>query len=153
TTRVYTQAHVLDVVHQQRALNFPPGHEYSYSNTGFNLLAIVVQRVSGMPLPEFTRRRLFEPLGMTHTSWRDDFTRIVKGRAIAYEARAQNTFAQDMPFENVYGNSSLLTTVGDLLIWNENLHTGKIGGAGFLDIMYKQGVLNSGRKIAYASGL
>jgi CubicO group peptidase (beta-lactamase class C family) len=153
TTRVYTHAHVLDIVSRQRALNFPPGREYSYSNTGYNLLAIVVQRVSGMSLPEFTRRRLFEPLGMTHTSWRDDFTRIVKGRAIAYEPRGQNAFAQDMPFENVYGNSSLLTTVGDLLIWNENLHTGKLGGAAFLEMMHKQGVLNSGRKIAYASGL
>jgi CubicO group peptidase (beta-lactamase class C family) len=153
TTRVYTHAHVLEVVNRQRALNFTPGREYSYSNTGYNLLAIVVQRVSGMALPEFTRRRLFEPLGMTHTSWRDDFTRIVKGRAIAYEPRAQNTFAQDMPFENVYGNSSLLTTVGDLLIWNENLRTGKVGGPAFLQMMHKQGVLNSGRRIAYASGL
>ena len=153
TTRVYTHAHVLEVVNHQRALNFTPGREYSYSNTGYNLLAIIVQRVSGMSLPEFTRRRLFEPLGMTHTSWRDDFTRIVKGRAIAYEARLQNTFAQDMPFENVYGNSSLLTTVGDLLIWNENLNTGKVGGPAFLQTMHKQGVLNSGRKIAYATGL
>ena len=153
TTRVYTHAHVLEIVNHQRALNFTPGRAYSYSNTGYNLLAVVVQRVSGMALPEFTRRRLFEPLGMTNTSWRDDFTRIVKGRAIAYEARLQNTFAQDMPFENVYGNSSLLTTVGDLLIWNENLRTAKVGGPTFLQMMHKQGVLNSGRKIAYASGL
>jgi CubicO group peptidase (beta-lactamase class C family) len=152
TTRVHTHAHVLDIVSRQRALNFPPGREYSYSNTGYNLLAIVVERVSGMSLAEFSRRRLFEPLGLTHTSWRDDFTRIVKGRAIAYAPRGQG-WAQDMPFENVYGNGGLLTTVGDLLIWNENLKSGKVGGPALLQAMHKQGVLNNGRKISYASGL
>src|SRR4029077_2600366 len=75
TTRVHTHAHVLEIVSRQKALNFTPGTQWSYSNTGFNLAAIIVQRVSGMPFPEFTRVRLFQPLGMTHTSWRDDYTR------------------------------------------------------------------------------
>ena len=119
TTRVYTQAHVLDIVSRQKALNFEPGTNWSYSNTGYNLAAIIVSRVSGQPFAEFCRLRIFEPLGMTHTSWRDDFRRIVKGRAIAYEA-VKDGYEQDMPFENVYGNGGLLTTVGDLLKWNEN---------------------------------
>ena len=89
TTRVHTHAHVLDIVSRQRALNFPPGNEYSYSNTGFNLLAIIVSRVSGMPFAEFTRKNIFEPLGMSHTQWRDDFKRIVKGRAVAYDQRRE----------------------------------------------------------------
>ena len=90
-----------------------------YSNTGFNLAAIIVSRVSGMPFAEFTRKRIFTPLGMTHTSWRDDHTRIVKGRAIAYSEPGRQ-FHNEMPFENVHGNGGLLTTVGDLLKWNEN---------------------------------
>ena len=88
TTREYTHDHVLDIVSRQKALNFTPGTQYSYSNTGFNLAAIIVARVSGMPFAEFTKQRLFTPLGMTHTSWRDDHTRIVKGRAIAYRPNA-----------------------------------------------------------------
>src|SRR6185503_20785175 len=74
TTRVNTHAHVLDIVGRQRATNFTPGTQWSYSNTGFNLAAIIVSRVSGMPFAEFTRTRVFEPAGMTHTSWRDDYT-------------------------------------------------------------------------------
>ena len=84
TTRAYTHAHVLDIVSRQKSLNFPSGTQWSYSNTGYNLAAIIVSRVSGKPFAEFSQERIFEPLGMTQTSWRDDYTRIVKGRAIAY---------------------------------------------------------------------
>src|SRR5918996_3032998 len=89
TSRVYTHAHVLDIVSRQSRLNFQPGTRWSYSNTGYNLAAIVVERVSGMSFQDFTRSRIFEPLGMTHTSWRDDHARVVKGRAVAYVAGPQ----------------------------------------------------------------
>jgi CubicO group peptidase (beta-lactamase class C family) len=151
-SRVYTHAHVLDIVSRQKFLNFVPGAQYSYSNTGYNLSAIIVSRVSGQSLADFTRDRIFVPLGMTHTSWRDDYTRIVKGRAIAYEQAGQ-TFRQDMPFENIYGNGGLLTTVGDLLIWNQNFVTPKIGGAAFVAEQQKVGVFNSGKPGTYALGL
>jgi CubicO group peptidase (beta-lactamase class C family) len=154
TTRVYTHAHVLDIVSRQRVLNFLPGNEHSYCNTGFNLLAIIVSRVSGMPFAEFTKKNLFDPLGMNRTQWRDDYRRIVRGRAIAYATQRQGKgFEMDMPLENVHGNGGLLTTVGDLLIWTENLETGKVGGPAFLEMMHRQGVLNSGQVITYASGL
>jgi len=150
--RAHTHAHVIDIVSRQRALNFTPGYEYSYSNTGYNLLAVIVSRVSGTSFAEFSRRRLFEPLGMKDTQWRDDFTRIVRGRAQAYSG-GQNGFSIDMPFEYVHGNGGLLTTVGDLLIWTRNLETGQVGGPAFLEAMHRVGVLNDGRKISYASGL
>ena len=82
-TRVHTHAHVLDVVSRQRALNFPSGTRWSYSNTGYNLAAVLIAGVSGQSFADFTRDRIFQPLGMTRTSWRDDHTRIVKDRAIA----------------------------------------------------------------------
>jgi len=148
-TRIYTHAHTLDVVSRQRSLNFTPGAEYSYSNTGYNLLAMIVERVSGMSFAEFTRRELFQPLGMTQTEWRDDFTRVVRGRATAY-AWEDGAWHQQMPFENVHGNGGLLTTVGDLLRWNQALDSGTIAG---LDTLETQGVLSNGRRIAYALGL
>lgn len=152
-SRVHTHAHVLDIVSRQSALNFPPGHEYSYCNTGFNLLAVVVDRVTGMSFAEFCKKNIFEPLGMQHTQWRDDFTRIVKNRAVAYEARGQNPYAMSMPFENIHGNGGLLTTVGDLLLWTENLETGKLGGPAFIEAMHHRGRLSDGRPIGYAAGL
>ncbi|HEY0872516.1 MAG TPA: serine hydrolase domain-containing protein [Vicinamibacterales bacterium] len=152
TTRVHTHAHVLDIVSRQKALNFPTGAQFSYSNTGYNLAAIIVSRVSGTSFAEFSRQRIFEPLGMTHTSWRDDFTRIVKGRANAY-APAGDSFRLNMPFENVHGNGGLLTTVGDLLKWNENFVSPKIGDAEFVKIQQEPGTLNDGRAHDYALGL
>jgi CubicO group peptidase (beta-lactamase class C family) len=152
TTREYTHAHVLEIVSRQRALNYPPGAEYSYSNTGFNLAAILVNRVSGKPLPEFTHEQIFGPLGMSSTQWRDDFRRIVHNRAIAYEPSG-NGFRQDMPFEDVFGNGGLLTTAGDLLRWNRNFTDTKVGGRAFVEAQHQQGRLTDGRTIAYAAGL
>jgi len=152
TTRVHTHAHVLDIVSRQKALNFTPGTNWSYSNTGFNLAAIIVSRVSGMPFADFTEQRLFKPLGMAHTSWRDDFTRIVKGRAIAYADRG-GVFSTEMPFENVHGNGGLLTTVGDLLKWNENFTAPVVGDAPFVALQQTPGKFNDGRTHEYAFGL
>jgi CubicO group peptidase (beta-lactamase class C family) len=153
TSRAYTHAHVLDIVSRQRALNFPPGSAYSYSNTGYNLAAILVSRVSGKSFQEFTHDMLFEPLGMTRTSWRDDFTRVVRDRAIAYDVSSTGAVTMDMPFENVHGNGGLLTTVGDLLKWNENAVTTKVGGRGLIDLQRETMRLTSGEKIEYAFGL
>lgn len=152
TTRAYTHAHVLDIVSRQRALNFTPGTRWSYSNTGFNLATMIVARVSGMSFSEFSRKRIFEPLGMTRTSWRDDFTRIVKGRAIAY-SDTRGSFHTNMPFENVHGNGGLLTTVGDLLRWNENFVEPKVGGIDFIREQQTPGRFNDGKEHDYGMGL
>src|SRR5688500_11651517 len=152
TTREYTHAHVLEIVSRQKALNFPPGTQWSYSNSGFNLAAIIVSRVSGMSFAEFSNQRLFAPLGMTRTSWRDDHTRIVKGRAIAY-SDAPDGYHIRMPFENVHGNGGLLTTVGDLLKWNENYVTPVVGDAAIAAEQGKAGRYNDGRELEYGLGL
>ena len=153
TTRVHTHTHVLDIASRQMSLNYPPGEYYSYTNTGYNLQAILVGRVTGMSFADFSKERIFGPLGMTKTEWRDDFTRIVKDRSIAYRRDREGRWSMLMPFENVHGNGGLLTTVGDLLRFTHNLDTGELGGPRFIEEMHRQGVLNSGRTIAYASGL
>jgi CubicO group peptidase (beta-lactamase class C family) len=152
TTRAYTHAHVLEIVSKQRALNFTPGTRYSYSNTGYNLAAVLVARVSGMPFAEFTQTRLFGPVGMTRTSWRDDHQRIVKGRAIAYSEQ-NGQYETLMPFENVHGNGGLLTTVGDLLKWNENFSKHVVGDTAFAREQETAGRFNDGRVHGYALGL
>jgi CubicO group peptidase (beta-lactamase class C family) len=152
TTRANSNTNVLDIAVHQKALNYTPGAEYSYTNTGFNLLAILVGRVSGESLADFTKERIFVPLGMTSTQWRDDFQRIVPNRAVGYQ-QSNGTIRQDMPFENAHGNGGLLTTVGDLLVWNRNFTEMKVGGAEFVKAQHQQGHLNDGRTIAYAAGL
>jgi CubicO group peptidase (beta-lactamase class C family) len=152
TTRAYSHAHVLDIISRQRSLNFPPGTRYSYSNSGYNLAAMLVERVSGIPFAQFTDQRLFKPLKMMKTSWRDDHRRIVKGRATAY-SESSGRYQTLMPFENVHGNGGLLTTVGDLLTWNHNFATHVIGDADFFREMERPGRFNDGREHGYALGL
>jgi len=150
-TREYSHAHVLEVISRQHALNYPPGDAWSYTNSGYNLAAMLVERVSGTTLQAFCRKEFFEPLGMASTEWRDDFRRIVPNRAIAYEIRGLE-WRQNMPFEDVYGNGGLLTTVGDLLKWNANMTAGKLHPS-VLEQMQKPGSLGNGRPIGYGFGL
>ena len=152
TSRVHTHTHVLDYVSRQRMLNFEPGTRWSYSNTGYNLAAILVSRVSGMSFADFTKARIFQPLSMNNTSWRDDHTRIVKRRAIAYSEQ-KAVFSTLMPFENVHGNGGLLTTVGDLMKWNANFVTPVVGDARFVADMERRAKFNDGREHEYALGL
>jgi CubicO group peptidase (beta-lactamase class C family) len=154
TTQVHTLPLILHLVSRQRDLNFPVGSEYLYSNTGYALAAVIVQRVSGQSLAEFSRERFFKPMGMTRTQWRDDYKRIVPGRATAYERRPAGGYAQLMPFTNVYGNGGLLTTVGDMLRWNQALSDGTItGGRPLVNLIETRQRLTGGQTIGYALGL
>jgi CubicO group peptidase (beta-lactamase class C family) len=151
TTRAFTQDDVVDLIRRQRGLNYLPGAEYAYTNSGYNLLTEVVRKASGQSLADFTAMRIFKPLGMTRTSWRTDFRRIVKGRAIAY-GRSPDGWRQQMPFEEGYGNGGLITTVADLQTWNAALASQKLGD--FLTVeMRRRASLNDGTRITYARGL
>jgi hypothetical protein len=150
--RVISQDLALDVITHQRALDFKPGAEYSYSNSGYNLAAIIVERVSKQKFPAFVEERLFKPVGMKNSSWRDDYQRIVPGRAQAYSRPNNGPWRLNMPFMNVYGNGGMLTTVGDWMKWNAMLDSRSLG-APLVDALETRGVLNDGRKIAYALGL
>jgi hypothetical protein len=152
---VHSFATILDLVSHQKALNFDPGAEYLYSNTGYTLAAIIIQRVSGQPFATFSEERLFKPLGMTDTRWRADFTTVVKGRATAYSGNASAGFHSDMPFTNVIGNGGLLTTVGDLLKWNAFLDapSAVVGGASLVRTLETPMTFNNGRRSGYALGL
>ncbi len=151
-TRTIDHRYVLAVIARQRNLNHSSGAAYSYTNSGYSLLVMLVERATGEPFAEFTRREFFTPLGMTHTSWRDDYSRIVRNRAQAY-ADAGSGWRLDMPFENPHGHGGLLTTVGDLLVWNRALAQRRIGSPRVAEIMEHVGVLSDGRAITYAAGL
>jgi CubicO group peptidase (beta-lactamase class C family) len=149
-TRAHTQADLLDVAFRQRALNYSPGEYYSYTNTGYAVAMSLVERVSGKSFGEFTRERIFTPLGLHDTSWRTDFTTLVPGRAQAY-SRAADGWHLDTPFENVVGPGGMLTTVGDWLEWNDALTARRLGAV--TDSLERRMRLNSGREIQYAHGV
>ena len=151
--RVISQALAIDVILHQKGLDFTPGAEYSYSNSGYQLAAEIVERVTKQKFPAFTEERLFKPLGMTKTSWRDDYQRLIPGRAQGYSRQgATAAWRLEMPIMNVYGNGGMLTTVGDWLKWNVMLDSRSMG-APLVQALETQGILNDGRKIPYALGL
>lgn len=151
-SEIHTHAEILDLVHRQQELNFPVGSEYLYSNTGYVLAATIVTRVSGTPFATFSRERLFKPLGMLHTQWRDDFRKVVPGRATAYDFE-RGAWMQDMPFTMVHGNGGLLSTLDDLLRWNDALTNGFPGYPGLTAELEKTQRLTNGRQLDYALGL
>ncbi len=153
TQAVHTVDEILELVSGYKELNFKPGDEYLYNNTAFTLLSVVVERVSGKKFDEFCQERMFKPLGMNRTQWRDDFTEIVEDRATAYRRLPSGEFRTLMSFTNVIGNGGLLSTVGDFLIWNENLDNPRMGGQAMVDLMQTRGRLNDGFVIEYALGL
>jgi len=153
-TYVLDNQDLLRMAARQRALNFDPGTAYSYTNTGFNIATILIERAlgNGKTFQEFTREAIFEPLQMTHTRWRDDFRVVVPNRALAYAPRSGG-WIQDTPVENIIGAGGMLSTVGDWLLWNENFTHAKVGGPEIVKMQQTQAILSGGKTIAYAAGL
>jgi CubicO group peptidase (beta-lactamase class C family) len=147
-----TEADVLDIVPRQRALNFTPGSEYLYSNTGFTLLGVIVKRVSGKSLRDFAEERIFRPLGMSSTHFHDDYTMVVPGRTSAY-ARRGNGWRVSIPNYDTYGATSLFTTVGDLLKWEENFAKPVVGDRALFEQMETPARLSNGDTTTYGFGL
>jgi CubicO group peptidase (beta-lactamase class C family) len=150
---VIKEGDILDLVSRQKALNFKPGDEHLYSNTGYTLLAIIVKRVSGKSLREFADENIFKPLGMTRTHFHDDHTTIVKDRTSAYQPRKGGGLRVSIPVFDTYGATSLFTTVEDMAKWDQNFVDKKVGGETAMAQMLTPGVLNNGKKLTYAFGL
>lgn len=145
--------HILDMAFHQQDLNFVPGSEYSYSNTGYNLLAELVQRVTGQTFREWTDAHIFRPLGMTSTHFHDDHTEVVPGKAYGYAGGRSGEF-HSMPNNlTALGSSSLYTTIDDLGKWVMNFDDPAVGGRPVIERMHQRGVLSNGKEISYAFGL
>ena len=138
---------------RQKALNFDPGDQFMYCNTGYMLLAEIVARISGKTFPEFAQERIFAPLGMTNSQFCDDHKKIIKNLAYSYGPGAKGGFQQE-PFnmDNV-GESGLISSVEDLALWDQNFYTAKVGSPAIFEKMYEIGVLNNGAQTGYSGGL
>jgi len=149
-----TDDDVMSVMTRQKDLNFKPGDKHVYCNTGYTLMGLIIKRVSGMSLREFTTKNIFEPLGMTHTHFRDDHAEIIKHDALGYEQEGKDKpFRMSLTNFDTVGATSLHTTVEDLQLWDENFYHPNVGGPAFLQQMLERGKLNNGEQLDYAFGL
>ncbi|WP_194774526.1 serine hydrolase domain-containing protein [Pararhodonellum marinum] len=149
----YEDAAIMQWLINQSDLNFSPGEEYLYSNSGYWLLGQIVNKVSGMNMAEFARQEIFEPLGMTDTHFHNDHTRIVKNRASGYMPRGNGQYKISMTTLNMIGDGGIFTNIDDIRLWDKAFYNSTVLGEEFWNKMTERGVLNNGEVIPYASGL
>jgi CubicO group peptidase (beta-lactamase class C family) len=144
----------LALIARQKELNFLPGDDYLYSNSGYWLLGQIVERVTGESLREYARKNLFEPLGMSRTHFHDDPGHLMTDRVVSYVRADDGAYRiADLPNFDKIGAGGLYTTVEDLLKWDQNFYEPGVGGEAFLEQMHTRGVLNRGDTLSYAFGL
>ena len=145
--------HILKMARHQKVLNFEPGSAFLYSNTGYNLLAEIVERVTGDSFREWTDTHIFKPLGMTNSHFHDDYEMILKNRAYSYQTDENGGYKHAVNNTTALGSSSLYSTVEDLAKWILNFEDTRIGEQIVIEQMHQRGVLNNGEQIDYAFGL
>ncbi|MGH7648687.1 MAG: serine hydrolase domain-containing protein, partial [Gemmatimonadaceae bacterium] len=151
---VTTDSQALDLIVHQRHLNFPSGSRYSYSNTGYFLLSVIVQRITGTPLADFARTHIFLPLGMTRTVDRNRFDMLIPNRALGYAPAASGGgFRISMSNWEQTGDGSIHISVDDALKWDENFYHPRVGGQTMVDELQQRGTLSNGDSIGYGRGL
>jgi CubicO group peptidase (beta-lactamase class C family) len=152
SNELFTERGLLELVSRQEALNFEPDAEFLYSNTGYALLAIVVRRASGKSLRDFAAARIFAPLGMTETQFRDDHSMVVQSEAIGYRPQGSG-YVVSIPQLDVVGDGGVFSTVADLAKWDANFDSGVVGGKSGVALLQTPGELRDGRGTGYGLGL
>jgi CubicO group peptidase (beta-lactamase class C family) len=150
--RFHDDDSVIRFISRQKALNFDPGAEYLYSNSGYFLLAVIVERASGQTLREYADEQIFGPLGMDNSHFHDDYQHIIPERAFSYfeGPGGYRTFLST--FDRV-GSGGTYSTVEDLYLWDQNFYDGSVGGKALIERMHTPGMLNNGNEIDYAMGI
>jgi CubicO group peptidase (beta-lactamase class C family) len=145
---VITTDDIVRLVARQRDLNFEPGSSHSYSNTGYTLLGLVVEQVTGLPLKQFAATEIFEPLSMAKTQFLDDYREIVADRADSYYGQMADGFRRLALSYSTTGATSLNTTVSDLARWSMCAMTAPVRS-----LLERSIMLNDGSRFNYATGL
>lgn len=149
----YHEKEVLGLLSRQKELNFTPGTEYLYSNSGYFLLSVIVKRVSGQSLGDFAQENIFKPLGMTHSLFLEDYSRIIPQRAAGYFPEGKEQFKNYISTYDCVGAGGLYTSTQDLALWMDNFSHGKVGGKELLEWLQTPGKLDSGKELPYGFAL
>ena len=139
---------LLSLIASQKRLNFSPGGEWDYSNSGYILLAWLVEKISGKAFGEYVAEKIFEPAGMRVSQFRTDY-RVIPNRATDYEKEDQwmHVFSR----ETVAGDGALYTTPDELLKWHEHLYSDR--GESLRKLMHQVGKFKDGSDVNYAFGI
>ncbi len=148
---VVTKKNVFDLIVRQKELNFEPNEKFMYSNSGYQLSAEIVERVSGKSFAEFTRENIFQPLKMNDTLFYDDYEKVVNNQAYSYYQNEQNYKKFALTFSAV-GGAGMLSTVEDLSRWAINFEKMKVGNKKIFAEMNEPAVLNNGETIHTSPG-
>jgi CubicO group peptidase (beta-lactamase class C family) len=144
---------VIKLVARHKGLNFPTGTKHSWGHTNYALLASIVEKVSGKSLGAYAKEKIFNPLGMTNTYYKENKDTIVKNTAIGYQSEGDKFKQFHYHNHTVIGDGGLHTNVEDFVRWSNNIKTGTVGGEQFIKRMITPGTLVNGKKIGYAGGL
>lgn len=137
-TDTLTVKESLEQLKSHQIARFPVGTKFEYSNTGYFLLSLVVEKVSGKSLRQFAKERIFDPLHMKDTTIVDFYPTTISV-ASGYSRNEQGTYKiYESPWEHT-GDGAVHTTVEDLVKWGENLTTGTVGGKNLVKRMSEIG--------------
>ncbi len=143
-----TNDDVLKALVGQDSLDFTPGEQFRYSNSGYVLLAMIVEKVSGETYGAFLQRRIFEPLGMNHT-----FVRDASRRDVPDAARGVNRFGANDDYDLLTaGDGGIYSSADDLFKWDQALYTEKLVKSSTLAEAFSRGRLNDGTESGYGFG-
>ena len=146
----YTDAEVSAVVSRQGELNFTPGAEYLYSNSGYFLLGQVIREATGMSLREYAQEKIFQPLGMAHSHFHDDHNHIVRNRATGYAPEGDG-YRISVTTLDMVGDGGVFTSIEDLVRWVNALDYDRLND-GLTAMLETRGILSTGDTIPYAFG-
>jgi CubicO group peptidase (beta-lactamase class C family) len=151
----YLAAESLDLIARQQGIDFIPGDEYSYSNSGYFLLSQIVERASGKSLRVYAEERMFVPLGMKRTHFHDELSEVIPKRAYGYSPVDEGGYRIDMTGWEQVGDGGIFTTIQDLLLWDRNFYDNRLGrgGPALIETLHTTGRLNNGEAIDYAFAL
>lgn len=149
---LFRNEEAVKLITSQKGLNFIPGDQFQYCNSGYILLAEIVKRVSGQSFAEFTQSRIFKPLKMVNSQFVDEPEIIIKNRAYSYD-KYDNTYYKNILNHSFVGSTGLNTTIDDLSLWAMNFKKKTIGNDAIFNKMKEKSRLNSGELIPYGLGL
>ena len=134
--------------------DFAPGSAYRYNNSGYFLLGVIIERLSGKPYGQHLQDEFFTPLGLRNTVYCDQAP-LIKRRAQGYTPRPGGQFvnAEPLSMTQPYAAGSLCSTVTDLATWALALSSGKVVSPASYALMTTPGTLNDGKPITYGFGL
>ena len=145
-----------ELIKRQKVLNFSPGEEYSYSNSCYFMLAMIVEKAAEKSLREFAEKNIFAPLGMKHTFFYDDNTELIKNRVFSYEkSEDKNRFNNLIMRFDLVGSGGVYSNIEDLYLWDQNFYHNKLGkgGQAIIEKMQEEGLMNNGERSGYAFAL